>query len=169
MSLFLFPFEGAGPCADLGQILKWRRPSWSSPGEGKRQKFVACRHDRVGGFCGKFYFSKLESRKPAPSNLLLSIFQKSAFLPNFVSKTKAPLLQACLSLSTCCHVSPRACAPPTRICELCGKKTILNRRTTFLFVCLFCFLNALFAYVLFLFASFNKYLFLVFFSFFANS
>lgn len=129
--------RGSGPNSEVTTLVKFA-------GRGETSK-IRCLHKlELVGFVEKDFFLK-----PAPSNLLLSIFQKSAFLPNFVSKTKAPLLQVCLSLSTCCHVSPRACAPPTRICELFGKKTILNRRTTFLFVCLFCFLNALFAYVLF--------------------
>lgn len=98
--------------AGSGQILKWR-PSWSSPWEGKRQKFVACTRDttELVGFAERFScsFHLCEfSQKPAPS-IFSFVFKKVHFYQNFVwvcVENESPIF-ACLLVT----VSPRTRAP----------------------------------------------------------
>lgn len=154
--------RGSGPNSEVTTLVKFA-------GGGETSK-IRCLQTRSSWWVSwkDVFLLKLESRKPAPSNLLLSSFQKSAFLPIFSlcvgneSPTFAGLL-----VSVC----PRDTTRALRLlgfAELCGKKNYSNRRTTFF--CLFCFLNALsllmFCFCLLL--LINTF-FLCLFSFFANS
>lgn len=104
--------EGAGSARGSGQILKWR-PSWSSPWEGKRQKFVACTRDttELVGFAERFAcsFHLCEfSQKPAPS-IFSFVFKKVHFYQNFVwvcVENESPIFAGLLVT-----VSPRTRAP----------------------------------------------------------
>lgn len=132
---------GSGPNSEVTTLVKF---AW----EGKRQKFVACRHDRVGGFF--FVWKKLDfdrvHKSQRPRTCCSLVFKKVHFYQIVcVSKSKAPLLQVCLFLFD--HVLPRARRLLGFACfASCGKKTYSKQTYDLFFVC---FLNALFAYVLF--------------------
>lgn len=69
--------RGSGPNSEVTTLVKFA-------GGGETSK-IRCLQTRSSWWVSwkDFFLLKLESQKPAPSNLLLSSFQKSAFLPIF--------------------------------------------------------------------------------------
>lgn len=69
--------RGSGPNSEVTTLVKFA-------GGGETSK-IRCLQTRSSWWVSwkDVFLLKLESRKPAPSNLLLSSFQKSAFLPFF--------------------------------------------------------------------------------------